>query len=383
MLLDNPFVSDQRVEKEAKCLVDRGVEVTVICKVGKGLPENEVRNGITIHRWMTPLTNKPQKIGYKAHQNFLSQKILELNPHTLHCHDIFMLLLGSKIKAQKPDIHLIYDSHEYLRGWLYYQEIPRVINRLKGRLVWQYLIQRERNICRNQVAKIITTSTAIAQKIQSNYTLKYRPLVLRNISTITSETSIKSNLLRQTLGIPDDEKIMIQSGNIYQSKDLLDAMFQAVVDTPALHFVMINNRPIGKEIQAWVDSTSHWQERIHIVDYDQNKLAEMIQSADFGLLYMNTKNWSSHYLTSPNRIYEYSTCQLPIISVPQFCSEELAKKFGHVIFFDPGEPKSFRHATRTMLNELTDLIEKAKSYDLDWNKEIQSVLAYYDSINYD
>ena len=61
MLLDNPFISDARVEKEALSLIEFGVEVTVACTKEENLPNNENRNGITIFRCFSDFFNSPLK----------------------------------------------------------------------------------------------------------------------------------------------------------------------------------------------------------------------------------------------------------------------------------------------------------------------------------
>ena len=45
MLLDNPFVSDVRVDKEAASLSKYGASVTVACSMENDLPYKEIRNG--------------------------------------------------------------------------------------------------------------------------------------------------------------------------------------------------------------------------------------------------------------------------------------------------------------------------------------------------
>ena len=50
MLLDNTFLSDSRVEKEADSLIYSGFEVIVYCVSDDQLPAEENRNGIVIKR---------------------------------------------------------------------------------------------------------------------------------------------------------------------------------------------------------------------------------------------------------------------------------------------------------------------------------------------
>ena len=48
MLLDNPLISDMRVEKEAQSLVQAGLSVMIVCRTSTDVPERENRHGIEI-----------------------------------------------------------------------------------------------------------------------------------------------------------------------------------------------------------------------------------------------------------------------------------------------------------------------------------------------
>ena len=50
MLLDNPFLSDVRVHKEAITLINNNIKVTILCTVDSDLTEEEQKDGILIHR---------------------------------------------------------------------------------------------------------------------------------------------------------------------------------------------------------------------------------------------------------------------------------------------------------------------------------------------
>lgn len=382
MLLDNAFTSDMRVEKEAGSLVKAGFRVVVMCQVGHGLPESEIRNGISILRAFPRFFRNPIGRTYTKEAAQLVAKILRWDFRVLHCHDHFMLAIGAQAKALRPDIHLTYDSHEYLRGWPYYQDIPNGWNRLKGRLVWWWLVWREsRDIRRCDM--LIAASPAIGERLEKDHKLDAKIIIpVRNISDIGSRVTNGENTdLRKLLNIPASGRIMVQSGNIYQNPKLLRAMFDVVVTTPALHFIIINNRPIAAELEAKIKKHPVWAGRIHMVGYEEAKLAVYLRAADFGLLYMKTDKWHSHYLTSPNRIMEYTVMGLPFVSVPQAEAEELHRAFGHVVFFGH-TTASFSRALTEMLETLADKKTKAARArgHFRWDVEFKPVVKWYESI---
>ena len=58
MLLDNPLISDSRVEKEAVSFINSGFNVIVYCVSDKNLPSEETRNGIAIKRILSTFFSK-------------------------------------------------------------------------------------------------------------------------------------------------------------------------------------------------------------------------------------------------------------------------------------------------------------------------------------
>ena len=64
MLLDNPFVSDARVERCAKALIEVGYEVRIFCMGKNELPVEEERDGIKISRLLPDGLLHPLRKGH-------------------------------------------------------------------------------------------------------------------------------------------------------------------------------------------------------------------------------------------------------------------------------------------------------------------------------
>lgn len=379
MLLDNSFASDQRVEKEAKSLVDAGFKVTIAATAEKGLPYTDTKHSIDILRMVGDFHKHPLRRGYRPAMEELLRKLLKLPFDVVHCHDCFMLSIGLELKRRRPETFLTYDSHELLREWRYYQEIPDLVNRTKGKIVWKYLLRRERIGC--QMADlVVTTTNHLSNYIQSSYSLKQAPLPVQNIPKISGV--FDDNLsLKKKLNLSETATIMVQSGNIYQTDEVFFGMLDEVLKHDNLHFVIIGNRPRFYELKELTLSIPKYSNRMHFVDYDTHVLHHQLHSADFGMLYMRTDLWKSHLLTSPNRIFEYSLCGLPFISVEQASSRQLESEYGHVLFFD-GNNSSFSSAIRQMTSDLASFRQKANQAKntLSWDQEIQPLIDRYNAL---
>lgn len=377
MVLDNAFISDLRVEKEALSLIDAGFEVIIFCHVDAEQPDSEtLANGIQVERILNDFLFYPLRSSYKGNMRNAAKSILSHRPDFVHCHDFFTLEIGAIIKASDPTVFLTYDAHEYFKKWAFYQDIPNTFNRLKGYFSWRYLIWRE-DVNSRLTDLVISTTTAICAKMKSNYSLKKEVHALRNIPTL-KPSGDDGHDLRSLLRLKD-ESILVQSGNIYQTDEQLGSMFDAVLKHKNLVFVLIGNRPRYYEVKEWTEKIERYKGRILFIEYNAIYLYDQLSSADFGVLYMKTDVWESHRLTSPNRIMEYSLCGLPFLSVDQFSSHELNEKFGHVIFFDLNKALDFDEGLSKMLNELEVRKSRAVTIkeDLSWQKEFEPIKQVY------
>src|ERR1041384_1692879 len=132
MLVDNPMRNDARVEKEARTLLEDGHDVTIFAMKEEISSDKELRSGFKIIRSLTIDTLRP----FSREFNLQSQRIVEDlcrgEFDVIHCHDYATYVSAAPIKFKKPAVKLIYDAHEYLRGWPWYKDISTITNRLKG-----------------------------------------------------------------------------------------------------------------------------------------------------------------------------------------------------------------------------------------------------------
>lgn len=155
MLLDNCFEPDIRVYKEAKFLVNKGIDVEILCLDTKNKFKDkpkDVIDGIKVKRFY-PRTEKTTKL---IERNFFVRKfkfiiyffwllkfiklckkyLREENFEILHCHDLIMAFCGVVFFRKKK---VVFDMHEYysnkkskILNWF----ISKVVNFTQKRSTW-------------------------------------------------------------------------------------------------------------------------------------------------------------------------------------------------------------------------------------------------------
>lgn len=379
MVLDNPFISDMRVKKEASSLVKNGFKVSIVCMQDEGLDENDEMDGIEILRLLDYRIFHPLRSGFKKYVEEIAHKIIAIQPSVIHCHDYYTLEFGAKVKAIESSTYLTYDSHEYFRKWLVYQDISGVWNRFKGYLVWRALVRKEAKHIQMCNA-VITAATGISNALKEDHKLNIQPITVRNIPSLKRNAE-HTETIRSLLGIPEDHLVMVQSGNMYQSDREIHQMIDEALEVPDLHFVFIGNRARHYEIHEQVKKAKK-DERVHLIEFDESVLYNLLESADFGVLFMKTDVWISHLITVPNRIMEYSLVGIPFLSVEQVTSREIDEKFGTVDFFDLRKKGSFTEAIKNMIANLPARTESAQKIapSLSWESEYKTVVTLYKAI---
>lgn len=378
MLLDNDFMSDNRVEKEAISLIAAGYSVEVLCLKGGGLPENEQRNSIRITRLIDPLLyTRPFSDTARSSVHGLIETLRRREFDYLHVHDYNLVHVGKALKRARTSLPAIYDSHEYFAEFPFYRNTKTLNVRLKTHLVWRLLLLRERRAARSYDALIATTDY-ISSKLSQRFRIP-RHISLRNIPERQEPPS--SNHLRTSLGLEDDAVVVAHSGNIYFQPDYLRTIHRAMA---ALHehayFVMLVDRSRSIQHRAFVAENA-MADRVRFVEYPpKEKSIEYLSSASIGFSWVNPAFKSSLY-TSANRYWEYTMARLPVVSNPQIEAAEEIRKFGNgLIYAEEGDGLS--RALLSLLQDYKVYKDAAirASQGSSWESESKKLLELYEAL---
>ena len=383
MLLDNSFVSDTRVEKEIEVLLHNfDVNIKILALTDPDQPKIEKKNGYSIERVLNNIVKSPLKKGYNQYVSKLSRRLANQDIEILHCHDYHMLFIGSEVKRINPNIKLIYDAHEYLKGWPLYLTNKGIFNKIKGYLVWKRELALEKKAAQ-YADLVITVTDDIASRFKTNLNLNPIPIALNNFPILLNFN--ETNIIREKFNINKDKNIIIHSGSIYYSDKQLTCLIDIIKKQKNTVLVFMGNRPRFNEIRSTVENDIHLNNLVFFLTYPSNysSLFSILCSADIGLMHIRNR-WEAHRLGSANKFMEYSHAGLAIISTFQATAEKINDQFQHCTFYDESNFKEFEMALVHTLDNLASLKNKALQTreKLSWESEsIKLVEAYNNMLN--
>ncbi|MEQ9187019.1 MAG: glycosyltransferase family 4 protein [Cryomorphaceae bacterium] len=380
MLLDNPLISDQRVEKEARSMAKAGLKILILASAeDSAKPQQEDRDGYRILRVLEPFFKHPLRFGYKRKLRETVDFVLRFNFTVLHCHDFQLLPVAAGVKANKPGIPLVYDSHEYLHGWPYYKEIPTLFNRIKGFFVWKRFLQQERAAAQS-INALICPSNAIGMLQKLRFDSSLSPLIIRNIPEDQEVLHIQD--LRTELHLPPEVHIIVHAGNIHQSDEDVDRLVRAVKSRTNCHLLFIGNRPRYYAVKERLSVSVEAKGFVHFLEYDPIVLHGILQQCTVGVAATETR-YLAHRVGSSNRIMEYTKAGIPVIATRQESHEEMSETFGHIALYHSNDGASIQAAIQAVLSDRAGYMRRAKaaSGQLSWNREIQPLIDLYSKIS--
>lgn len=380
MLLDNPFVSDTRVEKEVNTLSNNfDANIFIYAMHDENLSVIRKHPNCITKRILPKLLKNPFKKKYHIVLSKTAMSIAKQGFDIIHCHDYHMLFLGAEVKKINPKVKLIYDAHEYLKGWPLYLSNKGLFNKTKGYLVRLKELYLEMKSSK-YVDTFITVSEPIAKKMKQNFKLQKSPIVISNYPKKNIDEISLSD--KTKLNIKNGNNIVIHSGSIYlNNQQLFNAL--KIFKSHYCSIVFIGNRPRFYEIQELIESHEDYGSIVHFVDFPNkyNELNSILKLGDIGWMYVRNK-WDSHRLGSANRFIEYSHAGLAILSTRQETAIKINKKYNHALFHDENDWEKFDENLSQLINEIEVFKKNARTtwVDLNWENEEKKLVILYNEL---
>lgn len=375
-ILNNSYKPDPRVVKELQSLTQGlKLKVTLLCVEGEGVLSTN--DNLEILRLLPKNINQYHKINLKTIINQLL-KTIDFNKYqVIHAHDQAALHIAGLIKKQHPSLYLIYDAHEYIKGWKLYQRDKNLWKRLKGYVIHQKFVNDEEKDIKNNVDHIITVSNGL-KELYSHFNIE--TTLIRNAPA--SEHSTESEIdIRSNLGLNASDTLIVHSGWPYYSDKMLTDLFKTVEKLP-LNFKLC----IICSVEGWNRLLKRYNithlvgtRLFHHEFVPYNKLGSFLSSADIGLILTYNPKWSSFWFSMPNKLFDYSNAGLAIVTTDQPEFKNFIEENENGISFNPKEEKALEYT----IIECTNNLERFKRNseinkdNNDWKKEELKLITLY------
>lgn len=369
MLVTNPCTNDARVLKEAKSLAENGYDVTIHAIAKNGIANFEKKDGFQIKRLNRVF--KANSILGKLEFTIRSVPLLvKQNADIYHAHDCSTLLecyIASRIKRSK----LVYDSHElYIRNYGNKSFGEKIYSLIEKRLI-------------KKANKIITVNEFIARKLQDRYNLSTEIVVLMNAPVFEkNEKNYHNNNLPNDIIATNKKagkKIIIYQGVMQKGRGL-STLIQSMKYLENYFLLMVGDGQLRDSLEYLVK-----EKRLKNIYFtgmvNHSLLFEYTRMADLGVILFENNSLNNYY-ASPNKLFEYIHCNIPILAPNYPFIRSIIEKYKVGVLIDNIEPDQVASAIHNIFSEENVYLEMRSNTelakkDLNWQIEEKKLLDLY------
>lgn len=375
VLLDNEYRPDSRVENEINALLEAGYEINMYCLKSETLPEFENNKLLKIRREISPLLFRPFSHEFRSFVKEFANKISAMKPEFIHCHDFRMFFIGCEIKKLYPSVKLVYDSHEYLRGYPYFYRIDSWRFKIKGMFVWLWYVYREMKLLRC-VSALITVSESLRKKLESRS--GRTSILVRNIPPNSSICKGDCTYWHDKFQLSPDCKVIVHTGNAHYSVKRLNFLIDEVSKRKNLALVFLGSNSSIEKIKHIAKSKGvqniYYHEQI-----PRKYVTYYCSQANFGLVYTWNKLWLSYWYALPNKLIDVSLAGIPVLSTSQPELKGFIDEHKHGITFNGDCKKALSDAMDKIIELEEELKANARLIEnkVSWDEEKKKLITLY------
>lgn len=330
-------ISDLRYEanihRKVQTLVQAGYQVEMLCAYHPDLDLTPWQN-IPLTRIKLPPRPTFWRFFVFIIKSFL--RIIQKKADLFIAYD-YLPLVPLRLKAFFKHCKYIYDSIELLVG----------LNSLVDRPWRQKFWRSYERLGLQKCSAAFTVCASDAKELQRMYPRLKVAGYVRNIPEYRSLP--KSDFLRRKYAIPEENKIGIYQGMLFEGRGLREIL-TACKDIANLTLVFVGDGPLLNELKKISKSYGMDDRVIFTGLFPFRKLGQYTASADFGFTVISGKGLS-YYHALPNKLFEYIQAELPVIgsNYPEIAAIVDKEKIGFAV--DPHDVKGIQKAVREILRE--------------------------------
>ncbi|MFI5710754.1 glycosyltransferase family 4 protein [Kribbella sp. NPDC051620] len=357
------------------------------------------RRGIWLRKGLGNAIDKPFRAGWRAydgvahrltwparwrrvHPDALDYEyafgdlIDRLEPDVVHAHDMHVIGVAARAagraKLRGKDLKVVYDAHEYVPGIALYGPRTRKFIAAWAKHEAEYMGAADR---------VITVSTAIADRLEKEHKLPVKPTVILNTPDIPDVVEIERDI-RAKVRLPREVPLLVYSGGITAVRGIETAI-QAMPSMPGVHLAIVAvpspKQPAVDVLRKLAESLGV-EDRMHYLSpVAPHEVTAFLSTADAGIIPMLRA--PNHEMAMPNKLFEYSLGGLPVLVSDMASMKEWVTRHGIGEYFEAANPASFAEKAKLLLSRTETyrerLADPAYKHTSAWSGQADSLRALY------
>lgn len=325
IIVDNPFLTDSRVERQVAAFGAAGCEVLVVCSRHKSdAAREEIRGSVRIKRQGGTGRHRPVRSwvadlllyggsGPKGLFDCAKGESFDL----IYANDLNTLEAAFRLSRLKK-VPLVYDAHEiYLAQYRGQRSRRSPDLNWKGNLVRSIIrryVYTRRALIERLLLRKVDLFITVNPLIEDYYRRRYRLENTVSILNVPSRSLLDrpSVGLRRKLGIGPDERIVAYHGGLAKSRRVMDLARAAALLPDDIHVLLIGNGDAWDDLQSYVQS--YPRRNLHLLPMiPYENLVSSLHEVDLSVITMYEKSLN-HDLCSPNKLFESLLAGTPVLA---------------------------------------------------------------------
>lgn len=421
MFVRNSFEHDSRVLKQARTLIDSGVDVRLVAVVAPGLPTAEIRDGLRIERidddplptritrralaWLARRRGQADdasqrgtvigvqdversgavalvlRVALRIHLQLalwrwwrlgVSAAITE--PADVYvAHDLDTLPIAVRAKSRLGG-KVLYDSHEL---WTESGAVRGPVSRL----AWQVLERR----LMHHADQIITVSDPIAEELGGRYGVA-RPRVVLNAPYIERSRDEEADAnLRSLFGLPANRLIALHVGGLSPGRGIEEVIQSAALLRDIAVVVLMGPASNARYAQGIRDLADKSDGRVVVAPpVPGSEVVAHATSADIGLV--PQRAWTRNAaLGLPNKLFECLAAGLPIVANDVPALRAVVTQYEVGLLCNGSQPVEIARAVRELADdpqrrEAMAANARRAATDFSWERQRQVLIESFSAL---
>ncbi len=358
----NDLVTDQRVDKTARVLLDLGFDVVMVGRQkhdSMRMPDRPYETHRMRLLWEKGL------FFYAEYNTRLFFYLLSNRSNLLVSNDLDTLL-PNFLMSRLLKIPLVYDSHEY------FTETPELVGRPRVQGVWKRI---ERWIV-PKLKDCITVNQSIAGLFRNLYGVDFH--VVRNIPARRNYEGILS---RKELGLPEDKKIVLMQGAGINIQRGAEEAVEAMRYTQGVVLVIVGGGDVLPLLKTQV-TESGLEEKVKFIPKQlPEKLLSYTANADLGLAIDKDTNINYRF-SLPNKLFDYIHAGIPVLVSPLPEIKRIVDQYQVGDLIESHDPQHIAFKIQEMLTDEKRIATwkynlKSVAGELNWETEKQVLVEIF------
>lgn len=298
--------------------------------------------------------------------------ILELEPDLIHAHDHSALAIAEHAtllaRADRGDVKLLYDAHEYVAGVPYDDE--------RVRTAWIELEQEHIHTA----DAVITVSPVLSQTLRREYGLPRTPDVVLNAPIAAAFDPQSPYSVRDAAGLRAGVPLLVYSGGVKRQRGV-ETLVRALPYLEGVHAAVVA-RADSSAVSALQDLAESvgCGDRLHIVPFvPPDLVSSYLRTADIGVHTILSSGNAD--IALPNKMFEYFHAGLPMVVSDVAAMAGFTKSHGTGEVFPAGDHRALAAACRQVLSDLDRYRAPLRDADFlrcySWERQAATLIDVY------